>query len=202
MKVNIFYIVIIAALLAIILLQRSCNKCPSPASVTKTDTVYVTVRDTFVDEHPIPIEVFNSTGQLQPITLRDTFFSVIKEPVDTAAILNDYYLTRIYSDTAIFKYGKLMIRDTVTQNKLRGRRVLGVFDSIPIITKTVTTPLSLRSKVYIGFDIGSNGTTTLGAGPTLLLQTKKDQLYNIGVDFIPGLNGAYYHLGTLWKIHF
>ncbi len=201
MKFNLFYLGVIAVLVAVIFLQRSCNKCPSisTTSVTKTDTVYLTVRDTTVVFHPMPSEVLQN-GVSIPITIHDTIFSVIKEPIDTAAILADYYLTRIYIDTAQFRYGHLITKDSVTQNKLLGRNVVAYFDKIPQITNTVTLNPVLKNKLYIGFDIGSNGTSTLGAGPLLLFQTKKDQLYHAGVDIMTG--GAYYHVGTLWKIHF
>lgn len=199
---NLSYTAVIAILIAVIVVQRECNQ-PKSNTIVKVDTVYLTVKDTFFLDRPIPNEV-TQNGKPIEITVHDTTFvhdssfSVIKEPVDTSAILADYMKTRIYKQDFNIQYGKITIHDTVTQNKLLG---VGAALSLNIPSTNTIKPAPLKNKVYLGLSIGSNG-NILGFGPQALLQTKQDHLYSIGTSYLPGINGLYYQVNTLWKIHF
>lgn len=57
-----------------------------------------------------------------------------------------------------------------------------------------------RAKLYLGFNIGSNG-SFLSAGPTAIFQTKKLRLYQAGVSYTTD-SKLYYHGSVLWEIHF
>lgn len=201
MNTNLSYITLIVVLIAIIVLQRECNKPvqPEPKVIVKIDTVYIPTRDTFFLDRPLPVEVIKN-GVAQVITKHDTSWQVIKEPVDSAAILADYMLTRIYKQDFITKYGHITVNDTIEQNKLRGLGALLTLN-IPIVNTTITKPISPKAKLYVGFNVGSNG-STLGFGPNVLLQTKQDHLYGLGASYLPGTSGIYYQVHTLWKIHF
>jgi hypothetical protein len=195
-KATLTLTLIIAALVAIIILQRSCNQPPKPVVVTKVDTVWIRYQDTIVDYHPVPVEVIKNGKPVQ-VTKHDTTFYVTKEAVDTATILSDYFAQRIYSDTAVGDHGKIYIKDTVTQNKIVGRSIRA--DLLFPSTNTIK-PAPLKAKVFAGLGLGNN-TQNIGFGPRLFLLTKRDALYGAGADVIPG-QPLYYHIDLGWKIHF
>lgn len=198
-KSTVVLLLIIAALIALIVLGRACSSTPI-VPVVKHDTVYVTIRDTFLLDRPIPSEEIENGKQVPLVMVKhDTTFYVTKENVDTATILNDYFAEKIYRDTAKSKFGEIRITDTVTQNKIKGRSVYADW-KIPVVTNSTVVPPKL--KLFGGFDIGSNGTTTVGFGPIIQIQTKNDNLYHLGADFLPGIGGTYFHAGISWKIHF
>lgn len=199
-KTTLTYIAVIAVLLAIIVLQRECNKpvIKQADIIVKHDTLYIPVKDTFYLDRPVPVEVIKN-GVAQVVTKYDTSWQVIKEPVDSAAILADYMLTRIYKQDFTTKYGHITVSDTVEQNKLRGLGALLTLN-IPQVNTSITKPVPPKNKIYIGFNLGSNG-STLGFGPNVMLQTKQDHLYGLGASYLPGTQGMYYQVHTLWKIH-
>ena len=194
-KANLTLTLIIAALVAIIILQRSCNQ-PKSIVTTKVDTIWLAVHDTMVDYHPVPVEVIKNGKPVQ-ITKHDTTFYVTKESVDTATILSDYFVQRIYADTAVGKLGKIYIKDTVTQNKIVGRSVRA---DLLVPSTTTIKPEPPKAKVFAGLGLGNN-TQNIGFGPRLFLLTKRDALYGAGADVIPG-QPVYYHIDLGWKIHF
>jgi hypothetical protein len=197
MNFNWTAIVIILVLIGVIVLQRSCgSKCPTipPA---KTDTVYLHVRDTILQDHPIPYAVIKE-GKPYPVSVKDTEFITVMQNVDTAAILRDYFVTRFYIDTSKTKYGTLFIRDSVTQNRIKFRQIIADWNIPEVHT---VQPAPLRNQVFVGLDIGSNG-KTLGFGPSLLLRTKTEAMYGLGASYVPGLSpGLFFHLSSYWKIH-
>lgn len=190
---------IIIGLVVIILLQRACtpsNKCPSALTVVKHDTSWqaFSKHDTvrvlvpyakIVDHHP------------EPITITDTVFETVFQNVDTAAILRDYFATRFYSDTNSTDIGKVIIRDSVTQNKIKWRDVL--FDlKFPVINNLAI--IKPHNQVYIGIDVGGTN-SWISFGPQFTLKTASDKMYHFGASYTTD-NKFYFHLGTDWKIHF
>lgn len=187
--------IIIAALIVVILLQRACVKGGGELTPPKIDTIWRTVRDTVKQKIPVPYEVVKE-GKPYPVEVVDTEFLTVRQNVDTAAILRDYFVTRFYIDTAKLKYGTLFIRDSVTQNKIKFRQIVADW-SIPTVSAVQTAPP--RNQVYVGLDLGSNGTSTIGFGPMALLKTKLDHIYGLGASYIPG-TGMYFHGSLFYKI--
>lgn len=193
---NGFYLTVIAVLVIIILLQRSCKSdipCPEggkPVITVKVDTQYVTKQ---VNK---PVYVPGETEYL-PGTV-DSFY----KDVDTAAILQDFYATRVYRDTiAIDSIGYAYITDTISKNKIESRWFSANY-KLPIITKetTVVIPPKAKTQVYAGFEGVVNRNEPLSYfGPTLTLKTKKDGMYTLGAGY--DLNGGVsIKAGILWKI--
>lgn len=100
---------------------------------------------------------------------------------DTAAIFKDYYSVKHYSDTFNFKYGKTIINETVTQNKIETRSVSYDY-LIPIETKTTRVTPKPLNRFYAGFDLG------YVLGVNLMLETKSGNLYGLHTDV--GFHGA------------
>lgn len=192
---NSLSVLIILVLCGIIFFLQECRKgCPvMPAAIT--DTQYVKIHDTVTKEKLVPYEVIKE-GKPYPVTVTDTEFLTVTQAVDTPAILRDYFVTRFYIDTSKTKYGTLFIRDSVTQNRIKYRQVLAEWNIPEVHT---VQPAPLRNQVYAGFSIGADG-QYLGFGPDVTLLTKRQHIYGLGADFIPG-KPIFYRVKTAWLIH-
>jgi len=90
-----------------------------------------------------------------------------------------YYSTTYKIDT----FGTLTVNDTIYKNRLLNQCI--VYDlKIPkkIIKVTERLPYIPKTQVYLGFGVlGNNFNILNGVETNLLLKTKKDKLYSIGV---------------------
>jgi len=181
--------VLIAVLIIIILLLRACNK-PNPVEpviITKVETVF----DTITKEVPVYVPKY-----VQKIeTIIDTI--VKTQPVDTTAILRDYFATYVYQDRQELDSLNLTIIDSVSQNKIFARTIS--YDLI-YPTTTITKEIYLNNReLYWG--IGMQGRTDQlnYVGGELLYRNRKKQAYGLGIginqDLQPVVSGKLY-----WKI--
>jgi hypothetical protein len=136
---------------------------------------------------------------------------LIPAVVDTMALLKDYYSKVLYKDTLILpdSLGTVSLSDTISQNKIFGR----TFNS-SVKQRTIKETLIVKelpkTQVYYGLTGGFNKAdvvSNVGAG--LLIKTKKDKIYNLGVGVsnrvTDGTNGTlspYIGGGVYWKIKF
>lgn len=177
------------AFLLLVLFFRACGegcrifrgKKPTQDTISvKIDTIYVQSKtDTFYQ--PIPKIKYQYITRNTVDTL--TEFEVRIDPVDTAAILAEYYSTYIYSDSIPVKYGHIKIKDTVTKNKIQGRSV-ALDQHLPVITKTVTLTQPKRTVGYIGFSGLGNGKDPIySIGADLSLKLKNDKIFGVGIQY-------------------
>jgi hypothetical protein len=111
--------------------------------------------------------------------------------IDTLAVVKDYLAGRVYDDTVHNKEHtiKVVIHDTITKNHLLGREV-------EIITvPELQTP---KTKLFAGVFLGCSHDLKPGAGISLALINKKDQLYSASFDAVNRTG----YLSMFWKIHF
>lgn len=124
--------------------------------------------------------------------------------VDTLSILKDYYAKKIYIDTLQLKdgLGRIIITDTISKNAIKGR----IWDAKVTqreITKTITLEKKPVNQLYYGIN-GSfiNDIDFLNSvGASLILKTKSDKLYQIGVG-VTSNNGTVQPIitgGIYWK---
>jgi hypothetical protein len=174
---------LLAVFIILLFALYTCNRCnPVNIDEPKIDTVFVKVKDssgwyrpniTTIEPGRIP------ANKPKPESV-DSFPTFEEEPffVDTAAILKDYYSKVFYSDTTKTRYGNVIIKDTVTENRISARQVITDFN-IPVITKTVTQPK--RTQVYIGMNVQGMPTSPITAfGPSIMLKTKQDKVIELG----------------------
>lgn len=194
MKIPLPYI-IIGVLILVIIIMRSCQPGPEiiekPVIVTKIDTVWV--------EKPIEKLVYVPVEK----TLIKYLPGEIKYiDVDTSAILEDYFSKRIFEDKIqLDSFGYVLVRDTVSQNKIISRTTEGKY-KFPTITTTttITNPPIYKAKFFIGFDIEGNKTQPISYfGPNVTLVTKRDKLYSIGAGYGPN-EEINYKFGMGFKI--
>lgn len=106
--------------------------------------------------------------------------------------------TVYYNDTARTKYGNVIIQDTLQNNRIKARRVLTELQ-IPTTTKTITLHQPLHNRLYLGLNaMGSDQTLLMGAGPSILLETKGGKGYEAGAYFTGG--GTIYHAGIKFNL--
>ena len=189
---------LIASLVTIIILQRSCNNnmdIDDNKITVKTDTVWKVTKDT----------VFKTVN-----AVKTEYISIDKEEykpgesIDTCKtrfnnLLKEHLVRTVYSDTLkLDSLGTVVIQDTVWLNKLYGKREYIKDYKIPFVTKTITKKEDPRRQMYIGGNafIGGSGLLT----PGLIYKDRKDRVYqaNVGVGFDGSIN---YGFGMYWKIN-
>jgi hypothetical protein len=208
MKTNLSYLVVIAALIAIIVLQRECSSpTPCPPCVGKIDTVRI------IDTVWVPLTVKKKTKpkikrSIPPVAIADTFNlkdttyqSLAYKYVDVVKQLSTQ---NIYEDSIhIDSLGYITVTDTVQYNKLQNRTAVSNLRVPHVVEKVYVKERILEPKVrqlYIGGGISTSKyltNTTAEAG--LLFKTKRDNIYggHIGMT-VDGL--VMYGFQTYWKI--
>jgi len=202
LKKNFSYIIIVA-LVVIILFQRSC----SPTSKTPGDIVKICGKKYEVVSHKIDtVTVLHDTvitKKGKDIYHDTTIYVPIPthEPIDTIAILRDYYAKNVYKDTLKFPtdLGYVSVIDTISKNNITARTW-----NLHLIERQIEDKLIVKelpkTQVYIGTNLGSVKPYPM-AGASLFIKNKKDRLYGINVGYTSNLD--MYAQGTLlWKISF
>ena len=194
---------IIVVLAVILLITRMCSSPPTPPNTTtvkldgkkyelvshKIDTVYVpTVTIKYLPGKTIPQQ------HLKPTTPPAN--------INKDSIVKDYYSTTVYKDTVKLKnnQGYVSVTDTVSKNKIVGRVWNAHINSTIIHDNSVIKDLPV-TQVYIGGLMGFDKNSLINfVGPSLLLKTKQDHIYSLGVGYssnkVLAVQGGIY-----WKIH-
>lgn len=192
-KVNYYkWGVLAAVVVALFLLGRSCG-IKSVIKTTGSDTVVVISRDT-VAMQPVVVRVSDSVyiaGRPYPvIKYVEGAPVVIIEPVDTAAILADYYRTALYDTVVQLQRGTARLQDTVHRNRLVGRSI-AITGADTTITRTVTLTPPRRLVGYLDIT-GMGGRHDFGAGIGFSLKLPSDRAYGVGVSYLWNGKVMYY----------
>lgn len=160
--------------------------------VNKRDTLIV--RDTFKIKEYVP-KVKYVDREVE-----------VPADVDTVAILKDYYVKRYYEDT-IRQFpdstngNSVVVKDTITQNKIVSRQVDFNVETMVIHDSIVVKELP-RTKVFVG--PGVNVGSGVGVNATFVIKDKKDKAFFLqpGLQAAPGTTDIkpYIGGGLLWKI--
>ena len=129
--------------------------------------------------------------------------------IDTAALLKDYYSKVLYKDVLVLpdSLGTVAVTDTISQNKILGRTFNASVKQRTIKETTIVKELP-KTKLFYGFEGGFNKADVVShVGMGILLNTKKDRIYNLGIGVanrvVDGTNGGltpYINGGVYWKI--
>lgn len=196
-KTNITYW-LIAILIGIILLQRSCTSNANKSLVKETvklDTVWRETKDTVFKT----IKITNT----KYVPLKEDKYTVSNDCNSCKTrfenLLKDHLVRTVYADTIkLDSLGTIVVKDTVWLNKLYGKREYIKDYKIPFVTKTIIKKEDPKRQMYIGGNtfIGTSGLLT----PGLIYKDLKDRVYqaNIGVGFDGSIN---YGFGMYWKIN-
>jgi hypothetical protein len=164
-------------------------------SGSSTEPVERVVRDTIVEyvmiEKQYPIYV-PKTKYITRVKL-DTF----KFPIDTIAILSDYYAIKTYEDKQVLDSLSLTITDTISQNQIKSRKIAYTF-TYPRTTTRETIILNKR-ELYFGIGATGNQNQLQYLGSEVLYRNKKKQAYGLGIgvnqELVPVISGRMY-----WKL--
>lgn len=183
---------IAAVLITLFLLGRSCG-IKSVVKRTGSDTVVVVSRDA-VAMQPVVVRVSDSfyvAGKPYPvIRYVEGAPVVIIEPVDTSAILADYYRTALYDTTIALKRGTARLQDTVTRNRIAGRSIQ-ITGTDTTITRTITLTPPRRLVGYLDLAV-MGGRHDLGASAGFSLKLPSDRVYGVGVSYLWNGKLVYY----------
>ena len=133
----------------------------------------------------------------------ETIVEQIKEvdkiiPADTALILRNFYAKNLYKDRLTLEedLGTIDVIDTISQNKIIGRKYIADIKQKTITNTTIVKELP-KNKVWLGLN-GVWGNNLL-VGPSISLVTKRDNLYGAAVYVDPDGNRSY-GVNLAWKI--
>jgi hypothetical protein len=193
------------ALIAYLLFRtvKACNGLPTigrrdTTNVKRDTVVFVVKTDTIYKIEPEFVGVTNTIHV--PTYIHDTLetFEVRVDTVKAVTAYPDYMAVRYYSDTQRLARGTVIIQDSVTQNKIKLRR-LQTFGTDTTITNTVTLKQPKRLVMYFGVSgMGSQKTPLFGAGMDLSVKWRDDRIFTTGV--ILNRNDIFYQAGVKWPI--
>jgi hypothetical protein len=193
-----FQSLIIIGLIIVIFLLRECRgeKSPLPAepvTIVKIETKY----DTIVEKVPTYIPKYKTRVKWKTKTVHDTVEIHDTIPVDTASVLEEYFATYAYTDTLKKDSVTFIINDTISQNKILSR---GIKYNLVYPTTIIQTEREVNQReLYVGFGLGGDRQQISYAGSELILRTKKDKLYGVGI----GINNSFQPILTFkmnWKV--
>ena len=129
--------------------------------------------------------------------------------VDTNALLHDYFAKNIYNDTLHLpdNLGFVFLTDTITKNKIEGRKFTAKVKERVIENTTIVKELP-KTKVFYGIEGGFNKADVVShLGMGVLINTKSDKIYHLGIgvanrttDGTSGKLAPYIGGGVYWKI--
>ena len=193
-----FQSLIIIGLIIVIFLLRECRgeKSPiptEPITVVKIETKY----DTIVETVPTYIPKYKTRVKWKTKTVHDTIEIHDTIPVDTASVLEEYFAAYAYTDTLKKDSVTFIINDTISQNKILSR---GIKYNLVYPTTIIQTEREVNEReLYVGFGLGGDRQQISYAGSELILRTKKDKLYGVGI----GVNNSFQPILTFkmnWKV--
>ena len=173
-----------------------------PYEVIKNTTDTVTVVDTKV--------VFKKGKTIYNKVIVEKKIEVLTPVlVDTMSILKGYYSKVSYKDTLRLpdSLGTVSILGTITQNKILDRTFNASIKQ-RIIKDTVNVKELPKTKIYYGPEGGFNHTNFVShLGVAVLVKTKKDRIYNLGVGYSSQVVGSklqswtpYISTGIFWRV--
>ena len=179
---------LIAVLVVVILLMRQCS-----GPVTPTEPQII--RDTIIEYVTIEKEYPVYVPKIKYITKVD--IDTFTTPIDTSAILSDYYAIKTYEDKQVLDSLDLTITDTVSQNQILGRKIAYNF-TYPRKTIKETIILNKR-ELYFGVGVTGNLDQLQYLGGEMVFRNKKRQAYGLGVgvdqNLVPVISARMY-----WKL--
>jgi hypothetical protein len=197
---NIKNILISLLLLVVFFYQfKDCSNKPN-TTTDKVDTVYQQVK--------VEVPKYIPKWRTKIKTVKVPSDSL--KPIDTVAVVTDYYskyktvdtLVLNYPDSSkkIFGYG--IVTDITTRNAISERKVVWNY-KIPTVIHTITHYQKPKAQLYVGATANINSLRLLSSvSGTLLYKTKRDRIYiasvgvaNDGLGVQPFIGG-----GVVWKI--
>ena len=198
-----FSLLIIAALVIVILLQRTCTpKNPETKEIIKIDGKKYEVIKRVTDTLKIPV-IHNVYKKGEDIYHEIPVYVdvIVPSNIDTGLILKKFYATHVYKDTLQLKdsLGFIAVTDSISKNKLVSRSWNAKVNKTTINNTIYLKELS--NQFYLGGSLGMQRPGQFLLGGNAILKTKADKVFGLGV----GVNSQlqpYFQGSMLWKISF
>lgn len=198
-----FSLLIIAALVIVILLQRTCTpKNSEPKEIIKIDGKKYEVIKRVTDTLKIPV-IHNVYKKGEDIYHEIPVYVdvIVPSNIDTGLILKKFYATHVYKDTLHLKdsLGFIAVTDSISKNKLVSRSWNAKVNKTTINNTIYLKELS--NQFYLGGSLGMQRPGQFLLGGNAILKTKADKVFGLGV----GVNSQlqpYFQGSMLWKISF
>lgn len=170
--------------LAMLLDLKHCGKTVTKDEIPKSkiDTQWIPTK---------PEVIYKDKLVPKEVILRDTFY----KDVDTLSILKDYFATKIYNDTLMFENGTVSIKEKISENKIKDRKVVLIAKQA-VITKSEYFYEVPRNKYFIGGSImiNRNAVSNSFTVDGVMIPKNDRLLYRVGYDVINNnivVGGAY-----------
>lgn len=197
-------VLLILVLIGILIVSqfKGCKQEPTEGGVkVEIDTVFQEVKV------EVPKYVPKWRTQIQEVEVQ---VGGPQQPVDTTAILKDYFakyqtidtLNLPYPDSIKKSFGYGILTDVISKNQIIERSISWNYQ-IPTITKTITIYPKSVNQVYVGVSSGFNKQTFVdNVSGGLILKTKKDKIYqaSLGLGNRGGAIAPFVGAGIYWKI--
>lgn len=198
-----FSLLIIAALVIVILLQRACTpKNSEPKEIIKIDGKKYEVIKRVTDTLKIPV-IHNVYKKGEDIYHEVPVYVdvIVPSNIDTGLILKKFYATHVYKDTLHLKdsLGFIAVTDSISKNKLVSRSWNAKVNKTTINNTIYLKELS--NQFYLGGSLGMQRPGQFLLGGNAILKTKTDKVFGLGV----GVNSQlqpFFQGSMLWKISF
>jgi hypothetical protein len=196
-----FTYAIIAILLIVVIMQRSC----STHDINNIKTVKIgNTKYDVIKQHIdtvriiVPRTVYKKGND---IVHEVPVYVKIPTIIDTNTVIKRYYSLNIYKDTLNLSdsLGYVSVTDSIARNAIISRTWDAKVNKF-IINNTTYVKAKPKTQVYFGGTLGYQR-PSLNTGVNLLLKTKKDQTYLVGAVLSSQLN-PYIYGTVLWKISF
>jgi hypothetical protein len=193
--------ILILGLVIVILLMRSCDGGgDKPKDIVKIDGKKYQVIKHVVDTQYVPtVQIEYRDGKT--IYVDKPVYVPVPSDVDTTKILQDYYTKYTYKDTLNLKdsLGYISVIDTIYKNKIFKRTFDAHVNKITIKDILIVEPPS-TNQFFIGGVAGFDKVNVVNfVGPTLVLKTKKDKMYSLGIGY-SNSKSISIQGGMYWKI--
>lgn len=199
-------IIIIALLLGlmILFLINPRNIIPRKQVIvekTLIDSIPYPVHDTIPYEVEVEVEV--------PVEVEVRVEVPVTQPVDTAAILKDFYAKNQIKETLTLpnNQGKIFLDQIISQNKVVNTEFNAEIQP-KIKNDTILLPEPKKNQLYFGFETGlsrQDQISNIGVG--LLFKTKEDKIFKLNggvanrlTSDVSGVLYPYVEGGVYWKI--
>lgn len=190
--------IIIVGLIITILCLRFCNVKPDGKIVTIDGKPYQVIKHT-VDTLYVPtVQTVYKRGK--DIYRDIPIYVELPGRIDTVEVITDYYSKVVYKDTLKLKdsLGYVSITDTIFKNSILGRVWDSHINKITVNDRMIVKELP-KNEIYLGGNLALSSKSFTSIGPSLMLKTKKERVFSVGVGLGPN-NTVQYSGGVYIKL--
>ncbi len=193
-----FKTIIIFGLIVGILCLRFCSVKPDGKVVTIDGKPYEVIKHTIDTVYTPIVQTVYKKGK--DIYKEVPVYVQLPGDVDTVQVVRDYYSKVVYKDTLKLKdsLGYVSITDTIFNNSLLGRVWDSHINKIVVNDRMIVKELP-KNEIYLGGNLALSSKSFTSIGPSLMLKTKKERVFSVGVGLGPN-NTIQYGGGIYFKL--